>query len=129
MDIKELEREAEEARKRADKATAALAAALEQQAEERLAPLRALVVRAHNCLCQWNHTDGCSWGYEESAPDPWRCDAHHRWLNHYDRLLNGSRYEKPVATLEEIETIIGTVETLKPKVRAALQLLRGKLTP
>lgn len=129
MDIKELEREAEDARKRADKARAELEAAREQQAAERRAPLRALVVRAHNCLCQWNHTDGCGWGYEESSPDPWKGDAHHRWLNHYDRLLNGSSYEKPAATLEEVETIIGMVETLKPKVRTALWLLRGKLTP
>ena len=129
MDIKELEQEAEEARKRVVRASAALEAAREQEAEKRREPLRALVVRAHNCLCQWNHTDGCSWGYEENSPDPWKCDAHHRWLNHYDRLLNGSSYEKPVATLEEVGTIIDAVEALKPKMRTALWLLRSKLAP
>lgn len=34
----------------------------------------------HEFNCYYNHTDGCSWGYEEDRPDPWLGDAHKRWL-------------------------------------------------
>lgn len=34
----------------------------------------------HEFNCYYNHTDGCSWGYEEDRSDPWLGDAHKRWL-------------------------------------------------
>jgi hypothetical protein len=118
-----------EAQEKARKAQGALEAARDAEAVERRALLRALVKRAHDCLCGWNHTDGCSWGYEEDRPNEWRCDAHSRWLKHYDTLINGGPYQPAVATIEDVEAVIAAVEVLKPKVKTAMFLLRSKLTP
>lgn len=128
-DIATLEQQAKEAEAKARAARAAVAAAQDRADEARMEPLKKLAARAHDALCQYNHTDGCSWGYEEGAPDPWRCDAHTRWLRRYDRLINGTNYDRPVCTLVEAETVIAAVEGLKPKVRTALSLLRSHLTP
>ncbi|WP_421578624.1 hypothetical protein [Shinella sp. M31] len=127
--IEELEREVRARSDEMRKATEALEDAKAAEAAERMEPLKALAERAHSCLCQWNHTDGCSWGYEEGAKDPWACDAHTRWLRHYDKIINGDRYSKPKATLEEVETILHAVEAIKPKVKTAISLLRNGLQP
>jgi hypothetical protein len=127
--IEELEKELQARNDEMRKAAKALEQAKAADAEERMQPLKALVSRAHDCLCQWNHTDGCAWGYEEGSKDPWACEAHSRWLRYYDKLINGDRYDKPKATLDEVETIIGAVEEIKPKVRTAISLLRGGLQP
>lgn len=129
-EIKELERKAQEAHTASVKAQQALENARAKAAAARMEPLKALVVRAHKCLCPWNHTDGCSWGYEEDSTDEWQGQAHDRWLRHYDELVNGSRYGKAQVTVSELETMIATVEGLQPKVRTALWLIRqGKLSP
>lgn len=127
--IEELEREVRTRMDEVRKATQALENAKATEAAERMEPLKALVERAHSCLCQWNHTDGCSWGYEEGAKDPWGCDTHTRWLRHYDKMINGDGNSKPKASLEEVEIIIGAVEGIKPKVRTAISLLRNGLQP
>lgn len=106
-----------------------LDALLRAEADARLAPLKALAARAHDLLCPYNHTDGCSWGYEEGATDEWKGSAHHRWLTKIDKLVTGRPYEKPTATVEEITLVLDAVEGLKPKVRTALDLLRRGLMP
>lgn len=124
--IEDLEREATEAEKNARKAKYALEQARDAELAARREPLKKLVERAHECLCQWNHTDGCSWHYEKS----WNGDAHHRWLRKYDTLVNGSSYEKPLLTLEQLESTVSALETLKPKIGPGLNLFRrGALTP
>jgi hypothetical protein len=128
-DIEQLERDLQAKSQEVQKARDALEAAKQAEAAKRMEPLRELVERAHTCLCQWNHTDGCSWGYEQSAKDPWGGQAHARWLRHYDKLINGDTYSKPQATLEEVVTIIEAVEAIKPKVRTAISLLRSGLQP
>lgn len=97
-----------------------------KEAEERTEPLKTLVERAHACLCQWNHTDGCGWGYEGNNWEAW---SHARWLEHYDRLINGDRYTPAKASLADVETIISAVEELKSKVSVSIWLLRHHLTP
>lgn len=123
--IEELEKEASAAQEKARKASEALERARDREAEARREPLRMLVERAHNCLCAYNHTDGCGWGYENS----WNGWSHNRWLSHYDQLINGDRHNKPKVTLKEVETIISMVEELKPKVKSAMFLLRQGLVP
>jgi hypothetical protein len=39
----------------------------------------------HKEFCCWNHTDGCSWLYEE---DDWNGWAHKKYLEKARRLLN-----------------------------------------
>lgn len=128
-DIKELEIELKKAQDSARKIAEKIEAAKTREAEERMGPLKDLVERAHNCLCQWNHTDGCSWGYEEGSTDKWMGWAHSRWLRHYDKIINGDGYNKPTATLQEIEILITAIEDVKPKVKTAISLLRSGLQP
>jgi len=99
------------------------------EADARLGPLKALAERAHDLLCPYNHTDGCSWGYETGSTGEWQGSAHNRWLTKIDKLVTGGPYEKPTATVEEITLVLDAVEGLKPKVRTALDLLRRGLMP
>lgn len=124
--IDDLEKEVAEKERAAQEARKALERARESEAAARMEPLKVLVKRAHDCLCRWNHTDGCSWGYEG---DDWNGSAHRRWLTHYDRIINGNAHSAPVATIDEVETIISMVEQIKPKVRTAIWLIRSKLEP
>ena len=94
--------------------------------EAKLEPLKVTAERAHDLLCPYNHTDGCSWGYENGS---WQSDAHSRWLRRIDVLVNGGSYDKPKATLSEINLVLDAVADLKPKVRTALDLLRRGLMP
>lgn len=128
-DLDALRRQAAEADKAARDARKKLEAAEFEAAQARMAPLRALVKRAHDCLCGWNHTDGCAWGYEEDAKDPWACSAHARWLGHYDQIINGDGNRRPEASFEQVERIIASMEVLKKEVGPALHLLRRGLTP
>lgn len=94
------------------------------EADAKLGPLKDTAARAHDLLCPYNHTDGCSWGYEGGS---WQSDAHARWLRKIDLLVNGNSYDKPKATLAEINTVLDAVQDLKPKVGTALELLRRGL--
>jgi len=97
-----------------------------KRAEEdaKLGPLKATADRAHNLLCPYNHTDGCSWEYEGNN---WQADSHSRWLRKIDALVNGNSYDKPKATLAEINIVLDAVSDLKPKVKTALDLIRRGL--
>ena len=97
-----------------------------KEESEKLEPLKAAAERAHELLCPYNHTDGCSWGYEG---DSWQSMAHSQWLRKMDTLVNGGPYDKPKATLEEINTILDAIAGLKPKVKTALELIRRGLLP
>ena len=112
-----------------DAARQKLAARLEtlkrEQEAAKLEPLKETAARAHDLLCPFNHTDGCSWEYEGGS---WQSDAHTRWLRKIDMLVNGDNYTKPKATLEEINIVLDAVADLKPKVRTALDLIRRGLT-
>ena len=99
------------------------------ETDARLGPLKALAERAHDLLCPYNHTDGCSWGYEAGSTGEWQGSAHNRWLTKIDKLVTGGPYEKPTATVEDITLVLDAVEGLKPKVRTALDLLRRGLMP
>lgn len=128
--VSELEKEAKAAADALENARARLASAQRAEFLSRRDPLKPLVERAHRALGQWNHTDGCAWGYEESAADPWTCSTHYQWLVHYDKIIHGGPYDPSKATLKEIEAIVSAIEALKPKAKTALMLLRnGRLTP
>ncbi len=49
-------------------------------------PFMHVAVQAHDLLCQYNHTDGCGWGYETvNGQHNWGLDgqgysAHRKWL-------------------------------------------------
>lgn len=129
-DLKELERHAQQANDAANKARQKLELAIAKANAARMEPLKKLVIRAHACLCSWNHTDGCSWGYEEGDDNPWNGGAHDRWLRRYDALINGTTGQRPEATAQEVEDLLDAIETVKPKVKTALWLIRsGRLVP
>lgn len=95
-----------------------------KEADAKLEPLKTTAARAHDLLCPYNHTDGCGWEYEQGS---WQSDAHSRWLRRIDTLVNGNTYDKPKATLSEINIVLDAVEELKPKVKTALDLIRRGL--
>ena len=43
--------------------------------------------------------------------------------------MNGGTYDKPKATLEEINIVLDAIAGLKPKVKTALELIRRGLAP
>lgn len=116
----------EDAQKAARAMQDRLEAIRRKEEAEKLEPLKATAERAHDLLCPYNHTDGCSWGYEG---DSWQSSAHSQWLRRMDTLVNGGVYDKPKATLEEINTILDAIAGLKPRVKTALELIRRGLVP
>ena len=126
--IKEIEAEVKDLFDHKRQAEERLRLAQNREYEARREPLKAIVIRAHDCLCPYNHTDGCSWGYENGN---WSSYSHHTWLAHYDKLINGYGPDtKHAVTLDEITEIITMIESLKPRVRTAMLLLRsGRLVP
>lgn len=73
--VSRLERELEEARE-----------ALEWA--KRQPPEHALAEALHDTLCHWNHTDGCSWGYEGSRDTAdWNAHAHRTYLDKARKAL------------------------------------------
>jgi len=44
---------------------------------EHLEAIKDIAHLLHERYCSWNHTDGCSWGYEGSD---WSGRAHKEWL-------------------------------------------------
>ncbi len=130
FDFKQLEEEARNARALARSAEEKLEAARIKARAAQREPLKAIAKRAHDCLCPYNHTDGCSWGYEEDGrSDPWSGHAHVRWLSHFDRLVNGLPGERPRTSIKEIEAILTAFEGLKASAPNALYLIRQGLTP
>ena len=121
-----LEAQLNDTKKTAQALSDRLEAIRRKEEAEMLEPLKATATRAHDLLCPYNHTDGCAWGYEG---DSWTSDAHSRWLRHMNKIVNGDAYDKPKATLEEVNTCLDTLAELKPKVRTALELIRRGLTP
>src|ERR1700691_2946327 len=112
-EIKKAEKELDLLNKEFNKKKELLAVLRDKEYESRREPLKKLVERAHGCLCPYNHTDGCSWYYENN----WEGYAHNRWLRKYDAIINGEIHDNPISSLEDITTIIETIEILKPKVK------------
>jgi hypothetical protein len=117
--IKKLEREIEEADAHAKELKDNLRAMKADAERIRLEPLRSAAKRAHDLLCQYNHTDGCSWGYEG---DNWDGCAHSRWLGLIDSILTNRA--TPI-TLAELDKFLSFIETLKKDFPEWRHLLRG----
>lgn len=129
--------EVEELKRRERAAEAALREARDirekaeaSEREGRLAWLMPLVIRAHDLLCAWNHTDGCSWGYEcRGGQHAWGGWAHARWLQHYEGLVTrNNRYVDPL-TADELGAMLDGIEALRKTHPRAVTLLRHGLTP
>ncbi len=42
--------------------------------------LKRIATHLHDAECTYNHTDGCSWLYEDRAQEVWFSDTHQRWV-------------------------------------------------
>lgn len=96
--------------------------------DSRLESIKPLVIRAHDLLCCWNHTDGCGWGYEvirETGKHNWQGWAHARWLRHFEELLLGknSKNSQPLS-VEQLTKILDVVEELRKTNPLALHIIR-----
>lgn len=101
---------------------------------DRLTKLKPLVIRAHDLLCKWNHTDGCGWGYETSKEfvdgHNWDAYAHYSWLTKYDAIVNGAdatsyRQATQPLGLEKLESFLSALEIMKKNNAEALLLFRS----
>jgi hypothetical protein len=95
-----------------------------------LEPLKELVEKAHGVLCRWNHTDGCSWGYEQDkGKQDWNGWAHERWLRHYSEIVNPSWGSNKPISVESINRILDLVIELKKIDDSVLWIIRNRLEP
>jgi len=71
----------------------------------------------HECLCAYNHTDGCSWGYEDGGDKRWLSHTHASWLEKAQKLSDefGS---------EEVLKMISMIKDMKNKCPAAALMIR-----
>lgn len=104
-----------------------------KERERQREPLKALTKKAHDCLCRWNHTDGCGWGYEEGQSgkeDNWDGWAHKRWLDHIEKIVHPDSYSKdkpiPIST---IDRLLDWVIQVRKEIPDALWLIRHVLEP
>jgi hypothetical protein len=64
-----------------------------------------LAICLHDSTCRWNHTDGCSWGYEIDPNYPggtWNGPEHSRYLDKAHKLIQ----KFPNLTNEDIIGVI-----------------------
>ena len=81
---------------------------------KRQKPLRKIAEKAHGLFCQWNHTDGCGWGYEGNN---WDGHAHQRWLK---KIENTIKDGYPRVTLNELDIILDDFILLQNKHKVPL---------
>lgn len=102
---------------------------------DRREALKPLVVRAHDALCGWNHTDGCGWNYEvRDGIHAWESTSHTRWLDKYEKLVYGAPYDDNPRDRRSVEFITMVLDWLDHAPRAhrgeMMWFLRiGGLTP
>jgi hypothetical protein len=96
--------------------------------EQRQTSLRDVADEAHGLLCAYNHTDGCSWGYEGDKPDAWKGWAHQRWLDKVEAVIAGDRGDSGIgANEEEVRAAVkalATAKHLNPKLLVIMDALR-----
>lgn len=133
-ELEELEIAARKAQEAAYKANEAVREAKERAMEAEMEPLKELAAKAHDVFCRWNHTDGCGWGYETKATDPWKCSAHRRWLMHVATAVRGhdgtgyGQKTNPIS-IETYSEIVETIRILRVKYHDVLWLIQHGLEP
>lgn len=85
--------------------------------------LRPLAITAHSLLCCYNHTDGCSWGYEEGENVDWNYGEHARWLDKIEKILQDNKAFGPVMTKDRMSEILVSFEKIKSKYPDTIMLL------
>jgi DNA-binding protein H-NS len=107
----ETSNELDKAREKVKELEEKLAEELREERTQRRLPLRKLAERAHELFCQYNHTDGCAWGYEEDKKDPnitWETFSHKYWLEKIEEAMKTYKI-----TPEQLNHIFDVVEKLK----------------
>jgi len=70
----------------------------------------ALAEAMHTSLCRWNHTDGCSWWYENERADKWEKGwAHSKYLKGAEAMANRLQASSQLS----VKQIIAVIEDLK----------------
>lgn len=82
--IKEMEEQLKELKKKEK----------EEEEKKKNQPEYLLAQKLHHILCTANHTDGCSWFYEESDFDSWERTTHKQYLKLAKELLTMEKIVK-----------------------------------
>jgi hypothetical protein len=122
-EVEEKRAEIQNLQKALNKAKEKLEEMEREEIEQRQLPLRDIAVKAHECFCFWNHTDGCSWGYEEHSENCWNSYSHKSWLSKVEKVLGGERYVS--VTKEDIECVLESISELKKKCPHWRFIMRG----
>lgn len=73
-----------------------------------MSPTHKLAIVLHDCVCKWNHTDGCSWLYEiHNGVHEWHAYAHTHYLNKATRVMQ--RLGKGVISQENVADFLNDV--------------------
>jgi len=98
-------------------------------------PLRPIAEAAHSLFCNYNHTDGCGWGYETSSyrlPSEedltdaevkeitWGKQAHVRWLDKVDDYLK----ENSALSPSNLLAILCKFQGLKDECPRIMDIIR-----
>jgi hypothetical protein len=127
--MKNYDEEIKEATAALDKLREAKAVAEKKQYEAGLNRIRPLAERYHDLCCNYNHRDGCGWGYEG---DNWESYAHNSWLQKTALLIGvipPSYYEreKTVMSEEIFVKLLDAYENIK-KIHPSAAFLFRKIT-
>jgi hypothetical protein len=122
QDLKDEKRRAEtRLRELRGKLEAAEAAKLDAERDV----LKPLAIRAHDLLCQYNHTDGCGWGYEsQGGQHNWQSHAHIRWLEKVVQWTDTPKFGDRL-TPEKLGEILDIIEQGKKAHRDFLVIVRN----
>ena len=76
--------------------------------------IKKLATKLHDALCTYNHTDGCSWGYEypKTAGDEeyWFRSEHSRWV---ERAYEFKKFHETVAPTVDFDTFVDNYLTFR----------------
>jgi hypothetical protein len=91
---------------------------------ERQRQWRVVAGMAHDLLCQYNHTDGCSWMYEVdgtrgAADKMWECSGHQHWLYAAERC--GEKFGMGPDAIEAMLRRVVEVRGAYPRVITILR--------
>ena len=95
---------------------------------KRLMPFRGAAILAHGLFCMYNHTDGCSWGYEQDGSEHnWGFGAEYSQHKHWLELVfkTATELNMTEAQLTDILDGLHAVKARNPRAMEALRHLLG----
>ena len=132
-EIKTLDEKTKEAEKRYRKLLEEKKVLERDKRDNEMEHLKPLAIRAHDLLCSWNHTDGCSWLHEIDVEGVHHWDggmysSHARWLEAVEKWMKHERYGMKL-TVDKLSAILDVIERGKEEHPDFLCIVRNVIKP